>query len=144
MAERSVESLEVWREQNRGPQHEVKLAASSNYQPKGVREGRAAHITAKAKDIEFSSEHSMDLSGVERAGRDESLVRDRRDPTRQSSRTKTERIRPEAENARSRAGVRAERRGAAAFSPGSVVRKKACGKTRRTEGTLLWSRVRRR
>ena len=48
-SERSVESLEE-REQGSGPQHQVKAAASSEYQPKGDREGRAAHDTAKATD----------------------------------------------------------------------------------------------
>jgi len=36
--------------QRSGPQHKVNAAASLHYQPKGDREGRAAHITAKAED----------------------------------------------------------------------------------------------
>ena len=50
MAERAVESLNR-REQHRGPQREVNAEqASSDYQPKGDWDGRAAHITAKATD----------------------------------------------------------------------------------------------
>ena len=109
MIERSVESLEVERERNCGPQHEVKLAASSKYQPKGVRDGRAEHVTAKATDSGLESERPLDIPGVWRAGRNESLTRKRRDPARQRSQAKTARIRPEAEDARSREGVRGVR-----------------------------------
>jgi len=50
-AERSVKSPCNRGERTSGPQHEVNAAASTDYQPKGVREGRAAHVTAKAADI---------------------------------------------------------------------------------------------
>jgi hypothetical protein len=40
----------VRREQGSGPQLNVNAAASSDYQPKGVWEGRAAHVPAKATD----------------------------------------------------------------------------------------------
>jgi len=50
-AERSVESPCHRGEQSGGPQHKVNAAASTDYQPKGVWEGRAAHVTAKATDI---------------------------------------------------------------------------------------------
>ena len=49
LSERSVESLEE-REQGSGPESKVNAIASTDDQPKGVREGRAAHITAKATD----------------------------------------------------------------------------------------------
>ena len=50
-AERSVESPSFKEgEQTSGPQQSVNAIASTNYQPKGVREGRAAHVTAKAID----------------------------------------------------------------------------------------------
>ena len=104
-AERGVKSLEK-REQNRGPQHEVKFAASSDFHPKGVRESRADHITAKATDMILESERVMDFSGVLNAGRGDGFVRNRRGPTRQPSQAKTAGIRPEAENQRSREGVR--------------------------------------
>ena len=42
--------------------------ASSNYQPKGVREGRAAHDTAKATDSILGSERKLDLPGVASGG----------------------------------------------------------------------------
>jgi len=71
------------RKQNRSPQHQVKPAASSDYQPKGAREGRAAHFTAKATDKRPQSGWTMDLPGALGAGCGESRVRDRRDPPRQ-------------------------------------------------------------
>ena len=42
--------------------------ASSNYQPKGVREGRAAHFTAKATDSILVSERKLDFLGVASGG----------------------------------------------------------------------------
>ena len=65
------------------PQHEVKSAASLNYQPKGDREGRAAHITAKAEDSGQQIGRALDLPGVGEAGCGEGATRGRRDPTRQ-------------------------------------------------------------
>ena len=53
MAERTVESLDR-RKQHSGPQREVNAEqASSDYQPKGDWDGRAAHFTAKAIDRHF-------------------------------------------------------------------------------------------
>ncbi len=46
----------------------MNVVASSNYQPKGVREGRAAHFTAKATDSNLELERLMDLSGVASGG----------------------------------------------------------------------------
>ena len=48
--------------------NEVNAKASSNYQPKGVREGRAAHVTAKATDSILGSERMLDLPGVAGGG----------------------------------------------------------------------------
>jgi group II intron reverse transcriptase/maturase len=84
----------------------VKAAASSDYQPKGVRDGRAAHFTAKATDSAIESEATLDIPGVEGHGTQERAMRDRRDPIRQPSQAKTQRIRPKAETSGSREGVR--------------------------------------
>jgi RNA-directed DNA polymerase len=65
------------------PQHEVKSAASTYSQPKGVWEGRAEHFTAKAIDKRPSTGGTLDLPGVREAGCGEGAVRDRRDPPRQ-------------------------------------------------------------
>jgi hypothetical protein len=46
----------------------VNAVASSNFQPKGVREGRAAHVTAKALDSTPNSEWVLDLPGVASGG----------------------------------------------------------------------------
>ena len=90
-------------------EHKVKAAASSDYQPKGVRDGRAAHVTAKATDSVKESEATLDIPGVEGHGTFHSAMRDRRDPIRQPSQAKTQRIRPKTETAGSRKGVRGAR-----------------------------------
>ena len=66
-------------EQVRGPQHEVKTAASSHLQS----EGRAAHFTAKAIPSEQSA--SKALAGVRVAARVQGLIRNTRDPSAQPS-----------------------------------------------------------
>src|SRR5580698_10572180 len=48
------------REQQRGPQHEVKLAASTDKQSGS----RAAHVTAKAISVALDSERAVDPGGV--------------------------------------------------------------------------------
>ena len=70
------------REQQRGPQHEVKPAASTNLQ----RESRAAHVTAKAMlDAQQSGrESASSLSGVGGAARVEGEVRNTGGPSAQS------------------------------------------------------------
>jgi hypothetical protein len=70
------------REQERGPQHEVNPAASSDSQ----RESRAGHVTAKATSVarESGGESAADLSGVRGAARAQGLVGNRRDPSAQS------------------------------------------------------------
>ena len=68
--------------QGRGPQHEVKLAASTDSQ----RESRAAHATAKATSSAGRSETTAeDLSGVRSAARVQGEARNTGDPSAQSS-----------------------------------------------------------
>ena len=96
--------------QARGPQpSEVNVAASSNCQPKGVREGRAGHATAKATDSDQDPNRSLDLSGVETAARAQGSMRNGRGPTRSSSSEEAERISAEREIATCREGVRGGR-----------------------------------
>jgi hypothetical protein len=127
LPEQGVKSLER-REQDRGPQHEVKLAASSDYQPKGAWEGRAGHVAAKATDSGLESERPLDLPGVGSAGRDESQARNRRDPTRWPTLGEGGPYKPSAK------GGRAGRE-----SEGLVVPLKAGSKNRWREGALLRS-----
>jgi len=70
------------REQERGPQHQVKPAASTDLQ----RESRAAHFTAKAtsRAQKSGSESARDLSGVRGAARVEGEVRNTGGPSAQS------------------------------------------------------------
>jgi hypothetical protein len=55
-------------EQTSGPQQSVNAIASTDYQPKGVREGRAAHVTAKAIDSISVPERMLELPGVSGGG----------------------------------------------------------------------------
>jgi hypothetical protein len=82
-------------------------------------------------DSTLGPERVLDLSGVWAAARFHRLGRNRRGPTRQPSQAKTERIRPEVEIARSRAGVR----GAHSTGEGGE-------QNRPREGALLWLCVR--
>ena len=90
-------------------EHKVKAAASSDYQPKGVRDGRAAHDTAKAIDSGKQSEATLDIPGVLVTARFDSAMWDRRDPGRQPSQAKNRKIRPKTETSGSRKGVRGAR-----------------------------------
>ena len=126
-AERSVKSPCNRGEQVSGPQHKVNAEASSNYQPKGVWEGRAAHVTAKATDSILDSERKLDLPGVWAAARWERTARNRRDPTRQ----------PESGKDRAYKAGRLKSHGAGRESERSVVPKKTCKTTRWREGALL-------
>src|SRR5437764_2719404 len=94
-AERGVKSPWKRGEQTSGPQYKVNAAASSDYQPKGVQEGRAAHVTAKATDSILDSERMLDLFGVVGGGTLGQSNANRRDPTWQPGQAKTARIRPE-------------------------------------------------
>ena len=66
-------------EQVRGPQHEVKLAASTEEQS----ESRADHVTAKATSGARESELAADLGGVWSAACVHGVVRNTRDPSAQ-------------------------------------------------------------
>lgn len=63
----------------RGPQHQVKPAASTHLQP----EGRAAHVTAKATSIVGAPKPASDFGGVGGAARVQGEVRNTRDPSAQ-------------------------------------------------------------
>lgn len=94
------------REQGRGPQHQVNVAASSLYQPKGVQGGRAIHVVAKATDSIPVPERLLDLLGVETAARDHRSERNRRDPTRCPTSGQTGAYKGQTEVAPGREGVR--------------------------------------
>jgi hypothetical protein len=114
-------------EQTSGPQHPVNAAASSNYQPKGVQQGRAAHVTAKATDSILDSERMLDLFGVGGGG------------TLGQSNAEQERPYLAAGSGKDRAhkAGRQKARGAGRESEGSIVPGKACNTTRWREGALL-------
>jgi hypothetical protein len=100
----------VRRKQVGGPQREVNVEeASSDYQPKGVREGRAGHFAAKATDSALDPERELDLSGVVAAARQQRSMWNRRDPSRRLMSGKTVAISAEREVGRCRAGVRGGR-----------------------------------
>src|SRR5919106_5217150 len=67
------------REQARGPQHQVKPAASTDSQS----ESRAAHVTAKAmlRALKSGDARARDLGGVWGAARVQGAVRNTRDPS---------------------------------------------------------------
>src|SRR6266851_1861211 len=69
----------LWREQERGPQHQVNPAASSESQ----RESRAAHVTAKARSAAVESGWAAGLPGAEGTARVQGPMRNRRDPSAQ-------------------------------------------------------------
>ena len=62
-AERGVKSLTFGGSEKAG-RNKLNAVASSKYQPKGVRDGRAAHFTAKATDRTKKSEVGLDIPGV--------------------------------------------------------------------------------
>jgi hypothetical protein len=126
-AERGVKSPCNGGEQASGPQHKVNAAASSYSQPKGVGEGRAAHVTAKATDSTPDSEWVLELSGVEGGG------------TLGQSDAEQERPYLAAWSGKDRAykAGRQKTRGAGRESERSIVPGKACKTTRWREGALL-------
>ena len=67
----------VSEKQARGPQHEVKPAASSEQQA----EGRAGHFAAKATSTAQASERVVGLGGVQGAARVQGSTRNTRDPS---------------------------------------------------------------
>ena len=82
------------REQERGPQHEVNPAASSDSQ----RESRAGHVTAKAMSVARKSGggSAADLFGVRGAARAQGSVGNRRGPSAQSASGKDRSYKPSA------------------------------------------------
>ena len=111
----------------------VNAVASTYSQPKGVTEGRTAHVTVKATDSIPKPDGMLDLCGVWSGG------------TLGKNRTEQERPSPAALSGKDRAykAGRLKTYGAGRESEGFVVPGKACNKTRWREGTLLWSRRRR-
>jgi hypothetical protein len=105
----------------------VNAIASSYSQPKGVWEGRAAHITAKATDSTLGPEWVLDLPGVPGGG------------TSEQSNAEQERPYPAAESGKDRAykAGRLKSHGAGRESERSVVPMKVCKTTRWREGALL-------
>ena len=126
-AERGVESLLLGGSKGAGRNRKVNAAASSDYQPKGEREGRAAHVTAKATDTVLGPDRTVDLLGVLAAARIDSWVRNRRGPPRWPHVGQAVRIRTRPKSSRCREGVRG------AHSTDESV------ETRWREGALLWS-----
>lgn len=105
----------------------MNAVASSYSQPKGVTEGRAAHVTVKATDSIPKPDGMLDLRGVWSGG------------TLGKSMVEQERPYPAVESDEDR-GYKAGRlksRGVGRDSEGFVVPVKACNTTRRREGTLL-------
>src|SRR4030042_6839498 len=107
-AERCVESLEGGGSEGAG-RNTVNASASSDCQPKGVREGRAAHVTAKAMHNALDPERAVGLPGVWAAARYEGGLRNRRDPTWRPTSRKDRAYKAGAEVGRSREGVRGVR-----------------------------------
>jgi hypothetical protein len=87
----------------------VNVAASSDHQPKGDWEGRAAHATAKTMDTALVPERVVALPGVGAAARNERKMRNRRGPPRWPASGKASRISAEREVAPCREGVRGGR-----------------------------------
>ncbi|AKF10663.1 Retron-type RNA-directed DNA polymerase [Sandaracinus amylolyticus] len=82
-------------EQDRGPQHEVKPAASSDEQS----ESRAAHFTAKATLEASVPERASSLGGVWGAARDHGEARNTRGPSAQPSSGRSAPYKPKAKSA---------------------------------------------
>lgn len=64
MAERTIKSLDKEGAGKRAVTRVNTEQASSEYQPKGVKSGRADHVMAKATDSEPRSERTLDALGV--------------------------------------------------------------------------------
>jgi hypothetical protein len=77
-------------EQARGPQHEVKPAASSKLQFGS----RAAHVTAKATSVALDPKRVAGSGGVRGAARVQGDVRNRRGPSDQSSSRQSDPYKP--------------------------------------------------
>lgn len=105
VAERTVESLV--RGSNEAGRNAVNAEqASSDYQPKGVREGRASHVAAKAMHSASVPEQALGFPGVWAAACFEGRVRNTRGPGRPPTSGKVRAYKAGAEVARCRRGVR--------------------------------------
>lgn len=105
VAERTVESLA--RGSNEAGRNEVNAEqASSKYQPKGVWEGRARHVGAKAMHSVLVPKRALGFPGVVAVACFEGKVRNTRDPSWRPALGKDRAYKAGAESARSRAGVR--------------------------------------
>ncbi len=83
-------------EQARGPQHEVKPAASTDLQPAG----RAAHVTAKATSPERDPKREGDRGGVWGAARVQGQVRNVRGPSARPESGQARSYKPKAKSSR--------------------------------------------
>src|SRR5262245_49528921 len=84
------------REQARGPQHQVKPAASKDRQSWS----RAAHFTAKATSVACKSESATDPGGVRGAARVQGEVRNTRDPSARPTSGRASSYKPKAKSSR--------------------------------------------
>src|SRR6266436_5034734 len=109
--------------------NKVNASASSQYQPKGVREGRAAHITAKATD---NSQGTGTAVGPPRGMGSGTLAQKDVEQERPSLAATSGKDRAYKAGWLKAHGARRE-------SEGFVVPVKACSTTRWREGALLWS-----
>jgi len=83
-------------EQARGPQHEVKPAASTDLQPAG----RAAHVTAKATSLAQEPKRAGGCGGVWGAARVQGLVRNVRGPSARPLSGQASSYKPKAKSSR--------------------------------------------
>jgi hypothetical protein len=105
----------------------VNAVASSNCQPKGVSEGRAAHVTAKATDSTPRPDGVLDLCGVESGGTLGKNIAEQERPSLAALSGKD----------RSYKAGRLKSGGARRESERPIVPGKACNITRWREGALL-------
>ena len=99
-------------EQARGPQHEVKPAASTQLQPAG----RAAHFTAKATPAAHEPKRVAGCGGVEGAARVQGVERNTRDPSARPESGQAGSYKPKAKSSR------AQRKSEGIVVPGGEVR----------------------
>jgi hypothetical protein len=118
-SERSVESPE-WVVGPAGGERSYGPSASESLQPREIgaerRRGRARHVGAKATDCVCWTGATQDSSGVRETARSDSLVRNRRDPTRQPTSGEGGPYKPTAK------GDRAERESEGLVVPGKAAK----------------------